>query len=44
MQTEALNIVEKEIQTEQSKLVNVATQKIFQNLIIGVQVCKNSPL
>ena len=44
IQTERLNAVEKEIQTEQSKLVNVATQKIFQNLIIGVQVCKNSPL
>ena len=27
IQTERLNIVEKEMQTEQSKLVNVATQK-----------------
>ena len=42
MQTEWLNIVEKEIQTEQCKLVNVGTQQSLSKPYLRVKVCKNS--
>ena len=44
MQTELLNIVEKEIQTQQSKLVNAATQKSeVKTAHFNVLFCQKNP-